>query len=111
MKRKKSTNHPYVWKNRRQAIAAADSLTGKASALARARVRETKACRGSILQAALFFEAAARAFERGQLGLMSRQSWASAKDCYLRGEHPAGAERCERRQNQISVFWEIGEDP
>jgi hypothetical protein len=111
MKRKKSTNQPSDWKNRRQALAVAEALTTKASALATIRAQETKTGRETVLKAGLFFEAAARAFERGRLGLMSRQSWASAKDCYLRVEHAAGAARCARRQEQIAVLWEIDEGP
>lgn len=108
MKRKRPTNRKSHFNARRDAIDAADALMAKARALLDAPANEPKAALGSLMQAALFFEAAARAFTRGFLGLMARHAWASAVACYARANHESGAARCSRQRERVPTYW--GED-
>ena len=57
-------------------------------------------------QAALFYEAAARAYLRGTLGLMSRKPWASAKECYQRLGDELNVAKCDRLRAAIPAYWD-----
>ncbi|MCG3774805.1 MAG: hypothetical protein JW395_1630 [Nitrospira sp.] len=99
MKKKKPSNGLTPWKARQRAIQSADSLLAKADALLAAEARNPK-------QAALFYEAAARAYLRGTLGLMSRKPWASAKECYQRLGDELNVAKCDRLRAAIPAYWE-----
>jgi len=105
MKKKKPAGGVAAWKARQKAIHSADGLMEKAVALAATESVNPKQTRAALLQAALFYEAAARAYRRGTLGLMARKPWAAAKECYRRlGDH-AGVNKCDAQSSAIPTYW------
>lgn len=111
MKRKKPGNRLNPWQARQQAIESADGMMAKASILVSTETTNPKQTRATRTQAALFFEAAARAYRRGSLGLAAHQTWALAKDCYLKLDLKAAAARCDRELVAVPTYWDGGEPP
>jgi hypothetical protein len=108
MKKKKSSQGASVWKARQLAIHSADSLMTKAHALFAADRTNPKQATANLRKAALFYEAAARAYRRGTLGLMARKPWAAAKECYRELGDDAGVSKCDRLRKAIPTYWEDG---
>jgi hypothetical protein len=111
VKRKKPGNQLNPWKARQQAIESADGLMAKAQVLGTTEAANPKQAHAARMQAALFFEAAARAYCRGSLGLAAHQTWALAKDCYLKLDHKAAVARCDRELVAVPTYWDGGEPP
>lgn len=105
MKRKKPARGLVPWKARQQAIHSADGLMAKAAALAATEGATPKQSRAALMQAALFYEAAARAYRRGALGLMARKPWAAAQECYRRLGDDAGVNKCDAQSSAIPTYW------
>lgn len=95
------------WRARALAIASADRLFARAKELTALTSADgdPKRTREQRLQAALFEEAAARAYIRGSLGLMARHAFADARDHYLEQGHEAGAARCTRLRTAVPFYW------
>ncbi len=108
MKKKKPDRGLATWKARQQAIQSADGLMKKAATLAATESANPKQNRAVLMQAALFYEAAARAYRRGTLGLMARKPWAAAKECYRRLGDDAGVKKCESQSSAIPAY--LGDD-
>lgn len=111
MKKKKSSHNRPAWKARQQAIQSADSLLAKANALVATEARNPKQAITNLRQAAVFYEAAARAYSRGTLGLMARKPWASAKECYRQLGDDLGVAKCESLREAIPAYWDDDNDP
>lgn len=111
MKGKKPGSRPNPWKARQQAIQSADDLMAKAKILGSNEVGDPKQACAALMQAALFYEAAARAYRRGSLGLLARHAWAFAKVFYLRLDHEAAATRCEQQRAAVQPRWGDDESP
>ncbi len=111
MKRKKPSKFEPVGKARQQALRTADSLTAKAHALGSAGSPNTASQRSRTKQAALFHEAAARAYARGGLGLLARRHWAAAGDCYRQLGDEAGTGKCDRLHAAIPTYWDDDGSP
>ncbi len=105
MKKKKPNSGLTPWNARRQAIESADSLMAKADALVATEARNPKQAVGNLKQAAIFYEAAARAYRRGTLGLMAQKPWASAKECYRQLGDELGVAKCDRLKAGIHTYW------
>ena len=105
MRKKKPAGGVVAWKARQQAIHSADGLMAKAAALAATESANPKQTRAALLQAALFYEAAARAYRRGTLGLMARKPWDAAKECYRQLGDDAGVKRCDAQSSAIPTDW------
>lgn len=106
MKKKKPSRATSAWKTRQQAIHSADGLMAKADALASAVASNPKQVRTNLTQAALFYEAAARAYCRGTLGLMARKPWALARTCYRQLGDETAVTKCERQSAAIPAYWD-----
>jgi len=105
MKEKKPAGEAAAWKARQQAIHSADGLMEKAVTLAATESVNPKHTRPALLQAALFYEAAARAYRRGTLGLMARKPWGAAKECYRQLGDDAGVKKCDSQSSAIAAYW------
>ena len=108
MKKKKSSQGVSAWKARQLAIHSADGLMTKAHTLFAADRTDPKQATANLRKAALFYEAAARAYRRGTLGLMARKPWAAAKECYRELGDDAGISKCDRLREAIPIYWEDG---
>jgi hypothetical protein len=111
VKRKKPGNRLNPWKARQQAIESADGLMAKARVIGSTEAANPKQVRAARMQAALFYEAAARAYRRGSLGFAAQQTWALAKECYLKLDQKAAAARCDRELVPVPTYWDGGEPP
>jgi hypothetical protein len=111
MKRKKPGNRPRLWKVRQDALSSADGLILKAECLAGTQASEPKKARDTVMQVALFYEAAAQAYRRGSLGLMERRAWTLATECYRQFGHVSGAERCDQQRSAVIPYWEDDSEP
>lgn len=80
----------------------------KASTLAATESGNSKQHRAALMQAALFYEAAARAYRRGTLGLMARKPWVAAKECYRQLGDDAGVKKCDSQSSAIPAY--LGDD-
>jgi hypothetical protein len=108
--RNRRPNRPNPWMARQLAIKNAERLIAKADALFALDADTPKRYRASLLRAAVFYEAAAFAYQRGTLGLMARKPWARAKECYRLIGHESGVAKCDSAQSEIPVYWE-GDEP
>jgi len=106
MKRKKPARGLAPWKARQQAIHSADGLMRKAATFVATETTNAKQSRAALMQAAIFYEAAAHAYRRGTLGLMARTPWAAAKECYRRLGDDAGVNKCDAQSSAISAYWD-----
>lgn len=104
MKKKKPARGYANWKARQHAIQSADGLMKKAATLAATETANPKQNRVALMQAALFYEAAARAYRRGTLGLMARKPWGAAKECYRQLGDDAGVKKCESQSSAIAAY-------
>ena len=109
MKKKKPSNGLNLWQVRQQAISSADGLVARGSALVAAGGSDPKRLEKSLKQAAMFFEAAARAYRRADLGLLARKPWDLAKDCYAQLGDQSGVVKCDLQRASIPVYWD--DDP
>lgn len=111
MKKKKPARGHANWKARQQAIQSADGLMKKAATLAATETANPKQNRVALMQAALFYEAAARAYCRGTLGLMARKPWGAAKECYRQLGDDAGVTKCDFHSSAIPAYWGDDDSP
>lgn len=107
MRRRKPGKQIKEWKARILSIASADRLIARAKELTApaSAAGDRKPTREQSLQAALFEEAAARAYICGSLGLMARQALTAARDRYLEQRHEAGVTRCDRLRAAVPAHW------
>lgn len=105
MKKRRDRSQADSWKTRVHAITSADALIAKAEELCTDRGGNGQDNRNRGMKAALFFEAAARAYRRGSLGLAAYGAWTQAKTCYVQLAHKAGAARCEQQRSTVQSSW------
>ena len=105
MKKKKRARGHANWKARQHAIQSADALMKKAATLAATELANPKQNGVALMQAALFYEAAARAYRRGTLGLMARKPWDAAKECYRQLGDDIGVKKCDSQSSAIPAYW------
>lgn len=94
---------------RRQTILSGDRLMAKAESLEAASASDAKRGRQKLREAALFYESAARAFQRATLGLSAKASWGRAWTCYERLTDAKCATLCQEHQDSIDPIWIDGE--
>jgi hypothetical protein len=58
-----------------------------------------------FVQAAKLYELAAGRFSHADLGLLAKQCWAAAAECWLRGLQDSDAKRCRRRAKSTPTYW------
>lgn len=94
---------------RRQTILSGDRLIAKAESLEAASATDAKRGRQKLREAALFYESAARAFQRATLGLSAKASWGRARACYECLTDVKCAMMCQEHQDSIDAIWMAGD--
>jgi hypothetical protein len=70
------------------------------------RAADARFEREDFVQAAKLYELAAGRFRHADLGLLAKQCWAAAAECWLRGLQDSDAKRCRRRAKSTPTYWE-----
>jgi len=110
MKRKKKNDDlRNTLAQRRQTILSGDRLFAKAASLEVASSTDAKRGRQKLREAALFYEGAARAFQRATLGLTAKASWRHAKECYEQLTDSKCTTMCQEHHDSIDVIWTAGD--
>ena len=106
MKRKKKREDLRNTLTQRQgAILSGDRLLARAEALAAASAAVAAQDRKKLRQAAIFYEGAARAFQRATLSLTAKTSWGHARECYEQLADAKFATMCREHQDAIDDIW------
>jgi hypothetical protein len=109
MKRKKKRDDlRNTLTQRQEAIVSGDRLLTRAEFLAAASAVDAKRGRQKLREAALFYEGAARAFQRATLGLTAKASWGHARQCYEQLSDAKCATMCREHQESIEDIWTDG---
>ncbi len=110
MKRKKKR---YDFRNaitaRQNAIKGGDRLLARADALAFESTTNPKRGRQKLREAALFYEGAARAYQRASLVLLAKKNWGRAQDCYEQLNDSLLVTRSQEQIDAIDDIW-VGDD-
>jgi hypothetical protein len=95
--------------DRRQAIQGGDRLVARADALVLDSTTDPKRGRQTLREAALFYEGAARAYQRASLGLLAKKHWGRAQDCYEQLNDSLLVTRSQEQIDAIDDIW-VGDD-
>lgn len=108
-RKKKSDGLRNALADRRDAIKRGERLLARADALALELTTDPKRGRQKLLEAALFYEGAARACQRASLGLLAKKHWRCAQSCYAQLTDSFRAGWCQEQVNAIDDIW-VGDD-
>jgi len=70
------------------------------------RAAEAHLARGDIVGAAKLYDLTAGRFRHADLGLLAKQCWTAAAECWAQGGHEARAEQCRTAAKGTPTYWE-----
>jgi hypothetical protein len=111
MKRRKKTDPMSVLRSRQAAIQSAEGLHNRAVRLSGSTGGPRERTQSRLMQAAAFYEASARAYQRATLGLLARRELSAACACYAEIGHEVGVTLCEERIASMPVLWQEDDSP